>query len=77
MSLSAQPALEDRELQPFTVTIHQVENTPPALLIADVVRYNVEMFFLHAQRVVKLGYSAFSPSRYRLSNRACSSSNLR
>lgn len=47
MSLLTQPTLEHRQLQPFAVAIHDVEDATPPFLIADVIGHDVEMFFLH------------------------------
>src|SRR5712671_2786081 len=43
----AEPALENRELQPAAVTVHQFEHTPPALVVADVVGHDIEPLFNH------------------------------
>lgn len=55
VSLPAQPALEYRQLQPLAIAVHQPEQPAPALLIADVVDDDVEMFFHGIHRVLKLG----------------------
>ena len=40
---AAQAALKDGELDPLTVSLHQLEHPPPPLGVADVVDDDVEM----------------------------------
>lgn len=63
MPPGTEPALEHRQLQPLTMALHQAEHPSPALLVGDIIGDHVKVFFVHAQRVVKLGYSSISPSR--------------
>ena len=44
VSAPAQAALEDGELNPFSVALHQLEHTPPPFGVGDVVDDDVEMF---------------------------------
>ncbi|SFW35574.1 hypothetical protein SAMN05216414_12245 [Nitrosovibrio sp. Nv17] len=77
MALCCETALKDRQLEPFTVAVHQIVDPPPSFLISDVIGDYIKMFGVHGYLVVKLGYSAISPRRCRAKSLDCNSSNLR
>lgn len=41
---AAESTLKYRKLKPFTVAVHEFEDSTPTLLIGDVVRDDVDMF---------------------------------
>ena len=43
MASPVHPALEDGELKPFSIAVHDPEDAPPALRVADVVGHDVQM----------------------------------
>lgn len=58
MTLTTEPALKNRELQPLAIALHDIEDATPAFGIADVVCHDIQMFLSHAsarREVGKLG----------------------
>ena len=72
-----QLAPEDRELNVVAVPLHELEDLPEALGVADVIRDDVRLSHRKVQRVRKEGYAPISPSRHRASSRVCTSSTRR
>ena len=44
VSPTTQPALKDRELQPFAVPVHDLEDSAPAFCVGDIIGDDIEMF---------------------------------
>ena len=74
-----EPALEDRELQPVALAVHELEHPPPAPVVGDVVGDDVETFVDHGgvSAPDNADRSSISPNRWRASSRACISSSRR
>ena len=47
LALCTESALEYRILQPFAESVHDPENPPPPLRVADIVRDDVQVFVFH------------------------------